>query len=141
VARNTTHIDAPPAAVWRVLDDPFAYPRWVVGTERTVSADPGFPAPGTSFDVHVAFGHVDRTTVVALDPGRRIVLDAAARVLGPARVTIETRAEDGGTALTLIEDPHGKAMPLRLFPPVHLLIRLRNVEALRRLRRIVRERA
>jgi uncharacterized protein YndB with AHSA1/START domain len=141
VARNTTHIDAPPAAVWRVLDDAYAYPRWVVGTDRTVRADRGFPAPGSGFDVHVAFGHVDRTEVVDLQPGRRIVLDAAANVLGPARVTIETSARDGGTDVTIVEDPHGKALPLKLLPPVHLLIRLRNVESLRRLRRIARERA
>jgi len=141
MARNQTHIDAPPEAVWRVLEDPFAYPRWVVGTDRTVSADPDFPAPGSVFDVHVAFGHVDQTKVVELEPGRKIVLDAAARILGPARVTIETRSNGDGTDLTIIEDPHGKAAPLKLLPPVHLLIRLRNAEGLRRLRRIVGERA
>jgi uncharacterized protein YndB with AHSA1/START domain len=122
-----------------VLSDPYAYPEWVVGTDRTVRADPDWPLPGSTFDVHVALGHVDQTTARELDPGRRIVLDAAASVLGPARVTLELTEEGDGTHVTMVEDPAGKFAPLRLVPAVHLAIKLRNVEALRRLRRLAED--
>ncbi len=141
MARNRTHIDASPSQVWAVLDDPYAYPMWVVGTDRTVDADPNWPAPGSEFRVHVAFGHVDTTKARALIPGRRIVLDAAASFLGPARVTIELEPEGDGTQVTMIEDPAGKLTPLRFLPPVHLAIRLRNVESLRRFKRLAEERS
>jgi len=141
MARNSTLVDAPPAAVWSVLEDPFAYPKWVVGTDRTIEADPDWPRPGSSFQVHVALGFADRTTVREVLPGKRIVVDAAAGYLGPARVTIELAPEGAGTRVTMVEDPAGKALPLRFVPPVHLLIRLRNVESLRRLERLVLERA
>lgn len=137
MARNHTLIEASRPDVWSVLEDAYAYPRWVVGTDRTVDVDPHWPAPGSAFRVHIAFGHVDETRVREILPGERIVLDAAANVLGPARVTITLAEEPGGTRVTLVEDPAGKATPLRLLPPVHLAIRLRNVESLRRLRQIV----
>ena len=137
MARNTIHIDAAPSDVWRVLEDAYAYPRWVVGTDRTVDVDQHWPNPGSAFRVHVAFGHVDSTTVREILPGERIVLDAASSYLGPARVTIEIAPESAGTRLVLIEDPAGKLTPLRFFPPVHLAIKLRNVESLRRLRQLV----
>lgn len=137
MARNRTFIQAPPAVVWRVLEDPYAYPRWVVGTDRTVDADPEWPTPGSAFRVHIALGHVDSTTVRELTPGSRIVVDAASNYLGPARVTIELAPQASGTRVTMIEDPAGKAAPLRYLPPVQLAIRLRNVESLRRLRKIV----
>lgn len=139
VGRNRTHIDAPPNQVWAILEDPYAYPQWVVGTDRTTEADAGWPAPGSAFRVHIAFGHVDSTTVEALIPGRRIVLLAAASYLGPARVTIELEPEGEGTRVTLTEDPAGKVAPLRFFPPTHLAIRLRNVESLRRLKRLAED--
>jgi hypothetical protein len=75
-----------------------------------------------------------------VEPGRRIVLDAAASYLGPARVEIEIEAQNGGTRVTMIEDPAGKVAPLRFMPPVQLAIKVRNVESLRRLRRLAEAR-
>ncbi len=135
MARNRTHIAAAPNAVWATLADPYAYPEWVVGSDRTLSADDSWPLPGSAFRVRLATRHVDRTEVCAVDPGRRIVLEVGSRV-GPAKVTIELAEADGGTDVTLIEDPTGKVAPLRFLPPVQLLIKARNVESLRRLRRL-----
>lgn len=112
-----------------------------MGSRRTLSADTSWPAPGSRFEVEIAGGHQDHTEVLAIDPGRRIQLHAADRVLGPAKVTIELRPEGDGTHVTLVEDPDGKIAPLRLLPPVHLAIRLRNVESLRRFRQLVLDRA
>ena len=46
-----------------------------------------------------------------------------------------------GTKLTIVEDPSGWTAPLKLSPAVHLLIRLRNTETLRRLKRIAERRS
>ena len=135
MARNSTHIAAPPSAVWATLADPYAYPQWVVGSDHTVSADENWPTPGSAFQVKLATGHNDRTEVKAVDPGRRIMLEVGS-FTGPAAVTIELAQSGEGTDLTLVEDPAGKMRPLRYLPPVQLLIKLRNVESLRRLRRL-----
>ena len=69
-------IDAPPERVWAVLADPDSYAHWVVGSRDTRSADPGFPAKGTSFHHTVAFGPIDlrdETEVVESDAPRRLV--------------------------------------------------------------------
>ncbi len=136
MARNRTHIDVSPSQVWAVLEDPYAYPQWVVGTDRTTDADANWPAPGSAFRVHIAFGHIDSTKVKALIPGKRIVLLAAASFLGPARVTIELEPEGVGHA----SSPSSRTRPARSprcasSRPMHLAIRLRNVESLRRFKR------
>ena len=140
MARNQTVVNAPPAVVWSVLCDPYAYPRWVVGTDRTVEADSAFPAPDTAFRVRFPFGLEDLTHSREVEEGRRIVLDAGGGPFGAARVDISIEACDGGTRVTLIEDPAGPLKPLRLLPPVHWLTRLRNREALRRLSAIAERR-
>jgi uncharacterized protein YndB with AHSA1/START domain len=137
MARNSRFIAAPPAAVWSVLEDAYCYPRWIVGSDRTLSADAEWPEPGSQFRVRLPLGFTDSTRSRELDRGRRIVLDAAAGIFGPARVTITTEAERSGTCVTMIEDPAGKVALLRYLPPVHLLLRLRNVESLRRLSTLV----
>lgn len=140
MARNSTHIDAPPEDVWAVFEDPYAYPEWVVGADRTLSADPAWPAPGSEFEVRLAFGAVDKTRARERVPGRRLALDAGT-LFGPARVTLELEAEGGGSRVTLIEDPAGKMTPAKYFPPTHLALRLRNAESVRRLRRVVEQRS
>lgn len=137
MARNSTFIAAPPAAVWSVLEDPFAYPRWIVGSDRTLSADETWPAPGSEFRVRLAVGVRDRTRSRALEPGRRLVLDAATGLFGPTRVIITTEPRANGTWLTMVEDPVGRLGLLRYVPAVQIALRLRNVESLRRLRGLV----
>jgi uncharacterized protein YndB with AHSA1/START domain len=136
MARNTTHVPVAPEDVWDVLADPWAYPRWVVGADRTLRADSSWPAVGSEFEVHLGLGLRDTTTVKELDPGRRIVLHAASSWVGPARVDIALEREGSGTRVTIVEDPVSKLAPLRYFPPVQAAIKLRNVESLRRLRKL-----
>ena len=140
MARNETLVDAPPEAVWSVLCDPYAYPRWVVGTDRTLEADPAWPQPESAFRVRFPLGVEDLTHSREVEEGRRIVLDAGGGPFGAARVDIRLEPVDGGTKVTLIENPAGFMAPLRALPPVHWLTHLRNVEALRRFKAIVERR-
>ena len=56
MARNSIHIAVPTDAVWSVLENPFAYPRWIVGADRTLEADASWPTPGSKFKVRLAGG-------------------------------------------------------------------------------------
>jgi uncharacterized protein YndB with AHSA1/START domain len=141
MARNETHVDASPEAVWDVLADPYAYPQWVVGTDRTVDADAEWPRPDSKFKVHIALGYTDYTHSREVDPPRRIVLDAAGGPLGAFKITIELEPEGDGTHVTLLEAPTGPLKYLNWFPPVHYGIKFRNVESLKRFKRIVETRA
>jgi uncharacterized protein YndB with AHSA1/START domain len=140
VARNETFVNAPRDVVWSVLCDPYAYPRWVVGTDRTVDADDAFPAPDAAFRVRFPLGFTDLTHSREIEEGRRIVLDAGGGPGGAARVDIRLADRAGGTHVTLLEEPTGPLKPLRALPPVQWLTYLRNVEALRRFRNIAERR-
>ena len=143
MARNEAYVEAPPSAVWDVLMDPYAYPRWVVGSKRTLEADGSWPTPGSAFRVEVGAGplsYEDRTVSHEVEDGRRIVLNAGGGGWAGARVEIILRESGDGTHITLLEDPTGPAKPLRALPPLQLGIKLRNVESLRRLKAIVERR-
>lgn len=142
MARNTTHINAPPERVFEVLTDPDSYGYWVVGSKEIRGADPDWPQPGSQFHHKVGFGPftvADSTRVELNEPPRRLRLRAKARPLGTARVTMELKPADGGTEVTMIEDP---ADPLTAFvfnPLTHLLVRGRNVESLNRLKELAED--
>lgn len=143
MARNEIWVDAPLEIVWELLSDPFAYPDWVVGAQRARSADPSWPEPGSRLHHRVGIGPLstrDRTCVVEAEPPDRIVLDAAARPFGRARVEITLRSEGDGTRVHMLEDPSGLAAVLRFNPLVQLLVKARNVEALRRFRDLAERR-
>ena len=46
MAVNEAYLDASPEDIWDVLSDPYAYPRWVVGSKRIRGVDPDWPAVG-----------------------------------------------------------------------------------------------
>lgn len=139
MARNTTHIDAPPERVFEVLTDPDSYGYWVVGSKHIRGADPDWPGEGSAFHHSVGFGPItvkDSTTVEEIEPPRRIKLRAKARPLGTARVTLELEPERGGTHVTMIEDPADALTAFVFNPLTHLAVRGRNVESLNRLREL-----
>jgi uncharacterized protein YndB with AHSA1/START domain len=129
----------PPARVFAVLSDPESYADWVVGSHDIRDADANWPAVGSRFHHRVGTGPLtvnDHTEVLQVDPGHRLVLRARARPVGTAQVEIVLEARDGGTHVTMTEvagDPLSKLSLNRLTGP---LVRHRNVESLRRLRRI-----
>ena len=138
MACNETHVDVPRERVFELLADGRRYADWVVGADRVRSVEPGWPAPGSKFHHTVGAGPVklnDSTSVLEVDAPKRILLDARARPLGRARVDIELQEHEGGTLVVMREElASGPALLKRLTDP---LIRLRNVEALRRLKEIV----
>lgn len=143
VARNETLVAAPPEAVFAVLADPHAYSDWVVGAKRIRYYDPSWPVPGASFHHTVGLGPLatrDRTTVVASDPPRRLVLAARAMPAGVAEVTLDIWPEHGGSRVAMTEKPI-EGLGLALYNPLlDLLVRARNAESLRRLRVIAESR-
>ena len=144
MARNHVTIDASPEVVFDVLTDPHAYPRWVVGAQRIRAIDADWPEVGSRFHHTVGAAAAtldDSTKVVEIDPGKRLVLDARARPVGRALVELHLGPTGAGTHVTMLErliETPGATVVGRLLDP---LIHLRNVESLRRLRRVAEQRA
>ncbi len=140
MARNHAVIEAAPDTVFDVLTDPDDYPRWVVGASDIRDLDPDWPAVGSAFHHRIGLGPLtvpDRTTVVEIERPRRLVLQARARPAGTARITLELEASGSDTRVTLVEDPGDLLTRLVFTPLVHLAVRVRNAESLRRLKRLV----
>ncbi len=143
MAINEIHIDRPPERVFAVLADYRGYGDWVVGSRLMRGADPGFPAAGTRFHHQVGVGPLhlnDHTTVLEVEQPRKLVLKAKARPFGTATVDITLRPENGGTHVTLREDPGDPLTALVFNPLTHLLVRGRNIESLDRLKELAERR-
>ena len=141
MARNRVHIDAAPEDVFAILSNPNCYPEWVVGAAGVRDYDESFPAVGSRFHHKVGswpVGVKDHTEVMELDPPRRIVLKAKARPLGTATIEIDLEASVGGTVLTMEERPGDRLTTLLAGNPLaDTALRVRNAEALSRLKRLV----
>ena len=144
MARNRIHIDAPPERVFAVLSEPTRYAEWVVGSATIDRHDPEFPAPGARFHHKVGLRPLalaDHTEVVAAEPPHRLELKAKARPLGTADITLEMSPRAGGTEVLMVEQPGDRLTALVAGNRVaDLALRLRNAEALSRLKRAVEER-
>ena len=136
MASNQRFMPVPPAAVWAVLADPPAYGYWVVGSKYIRDADAAFPAVGTKLHHTIGVGPLtlsDHTEVLEAEPPRRLKLRAKGRPLGTASVELVLEAVDGGTHVSIIEDPDQLWTPLKYNPLVQLATRARNAESLMRL--------
>jgi NAD(P)-dependent dehydrogenase (short-subunit alcohol dehydrogenase family)/uncharacterized protein YndB with AHSA1/START domain len=144
MATNRVHINADPERVFAVLSEAERYPEWVVGASHVVHADAEFPAPGSRFRHRVGIGPLtvsDYTEVTAIDPPRRIVLKGKARPLGTATIELTVRELAGGAEVTMVETPGDRLSALVGSNPLaDAALRLRNSEALARLKRMVEER-
>lgn len=140
MARNETHVDAPPERVWEVLSDPRSYGEWVVGSRRIRGWDDDWPAPGSRFYHEVGKPPVvtrDHTEVLERDEPRRLVLHAKARPFGTARVAVGIRPDGDGSHLTLDEDPGDVLTKVLTLPWWGLFVRLRNTGSIERLKQII----
>lgn len=142
-SENSTHIDASPTQVFDVLLDPWRYADWVVGAKEIREVDPDWPAVGSRFHHTVGVGPIstdDATKVEAIDAPRHLVLRAFVKPLGAARIVLDVEPEEGGSRVTMEEEPvEGPATAGGVV--VDGALALRNVESLRRLRHLVEERA
>jgi len=106
--------------------------------------DPGFPAAGTRFHHTVGWGPLslaDHTQVLEVEQPRRLIMRAKARPFGTAIVDLELRDDGkGGTDVTFREDPGDPLTAFVFTPLTHLLVRGRNAESLRRLKKLAEER-
>jgi NAD(P)-dependent dehydrogenase (short-subunit alcohol dehydrogenase family)/uncharacterized protein YndB with AHSA1/START domain len=141
MARNRVRIGRPPEEVFAVLSDPGRYPEWVVGAAGVRDHDDEFPAVGSRFHHNVGTWRVglkDHTEVIEVDPPRRLVLKAKARPLGTATIEFELEERAGDTELSLEERPGDRLTSLIAGNPVFdAALRIRNAEALARLKRLV----
>lgn len=137
----TTHaqIVASPESVFAVLAEPANYADWVVGSHSIRDADPGWPEVGSRFHHRVGVWPLtvnDHTEVLDVDPPHRLVMHARARPAGTARVTMLLAARAGGTYVTMTETAGDRLSRLAINRLTDPLVHRRNVQALRRLKRI-----
>jgi uncharacterized protein YndB with AHSA1/START domain len=140
MATTRTQIAASPDEVFAALANPENYGEWVVGSDTVRDADPAWPKVGSRFHHRVGFGPLkvnDHTEVLEVDPPYWLVMHAKARPLGTAKVTMLLTERDGVTDVTMTEVAGDRLSRLALNRLTDPLIHLRNVEALRRLKRIV----
>jgi uncharacterized protein YndB with AHSA1/START domain len=144
MSRNQIRVDAPPDVVFDVLDDPYAYPKWVVGSRRIRGVDDTWPAEGSRFHhaIGTAAGELrDSSKVLRRERPHFLSLEVRFRPSGVARVDIRVEPDGSGSVVTLEETPTGgpfARMPRFITDPI---LTLRNGLSLRRLRHEVERRA
>ncbi len=131
-------VDAGPEDVFAVLSDPPSYGGWVVGSKHIRDFDRQWPTPGTALHHTLGVGPVtirDDSRVLEVELDRRLVLEVHTGPLGDAEVTFELEPAGSGTTVRMTEVPVAgllRRLPRRVVDPV---LRLRNAETLRRLKR------
>ena len=135
MAINRIRVAASPAAVFDVLDDPFSYADWVVGTGEVTEADPDWPKIGSSFSYRIgvppAAWH-GSTEIVAYERDRLVSLRTLLPI-GPVTIEIEVEESDGGSLITLTEVPALRLMHQALDAGFHV----RNAQTLANLKALV----
>ncbi|GAC1319542.1 MAG: SRPBCC family protein [Thermoleophilaceae bacterium] len=126
-----------------MLSDPDSYAHWVVGATRTRSADADWPAVGSTFhhtQGAAGIGLKDSTSVLACDPPRRLVMEVRIRPLMVGKVELRVAGHENGARVTMIEHPTGALLGRLHNPLLDRLIHVRNIESLRRLRKLAERR-
>jgi uncharacterized protein YndB with AHSA1/START domain len=139
MAENHAYVDAPPDAVFDVLSDPETYAHWVVGSSEVRGVEGDWPEPGSKFH-HTqgayGIGLKDSTSVIASNRPRQLVMEVRFRPFMVGKVELRLRPRGRGTHVTMVEYPiHGPVAKIHN-PLLDRAFWLRNVESLRRLRRL-----
>jgi uncharacterized protein YndB with AHSA1/START domain len=139
---NETWVDAPPEQVFDVLADPYGYGYWVPGATLSKPTEGDWPEPGSVFE-HVqgifGIGLPDNTEVVSVERPRTIILEARIRPFAVNKVELRLFPSRGGTKLVMVEYPTGGLASLLPRALTDIGLWVRNVEALRRLRKMAEE--
>src|SRR5581483_485178 len=142
MATNRRRFAVPRTAVWQTLADGHAYADWVVGTRAIRAADAEWPSVGSR--LHYTVGHRPlrydgHTEVLSVDEGRCLELEAHAWPSGSVRIEIALEDDAaGGCLVTIVERPARGVVAVLHNPVGDALLKLRNVETLRRLERRAR---
>ena len=137
MAVNRRHMDGMrPADVWAVLADGTSYGYWVVGTRAVREVTGEWPTPGAA--LHYVVGHLplrkdDVTTCVAVEPQKRLQLEAHAWPVGTIHIELTVERSPSGCVVTIEEHPKTGLLKLLHNPLVDAALKARNVETLRRL--------
>ena len=140
MATVSCYVQASPGDVFAVLAEGWFYSGWVVGTSHMRAVQASWPQVGSKlFHASGVWPLVARdvTVVRDMDPDRRLELDAQARPFGTARVVIELAPREGGTQVTMSENPVSGPGKWLHNPAAEAVLRRRNVESLARLTALV----
>jgi uncharacterized protein YndB with AHSA1/START domain len=146
MARNDITVNARPADVFGVLTDPGAYAFWVVGAKRIRGHDRRWPRRGSRFHHTVGVGPAqlsDDSKVLDVEEDKRLVLEARIRPIGTVLVDVELTPKKRGkaTKVTMRETARRGPVKRAWNPAFDLVLRVRNVVALRRLKRLAEARS
>jgi uncharacterized protein YndB with AHSA1/START domain len=137
-------VGSEPDAVWAILGDPLAYPRWVLGITEVRTFDHDWPRPGASFEYGFRWGPLKlsgRATVLAAHPPGHLRMRWRRGLISES--TVELTAERVGD-LTRIRMAEGAAGLRQGFPANPLVAAVQsggNVTSVARLGRLADERA
>ena len=139
---NEIKVDAPAQAVWDVLADPPSYEQWVVGNKAILGYDPSWPVPDTEFRHKVGFGPLtvkDKTVSLEAERPHRLGMNVRVWPVGHGIVTFQLEETGSATLVRMKEVPAGGPLKV-LWPVLDPLVKLRNAETLRRLKRLAESR-
>jgi len=143
MATNTRTFAVTRDAVWRVLTDGHAYASWVVGTSAIRDVDAHWPAVGSRLHYRIGRGplrHDGHTEVLSVDDGKLLELEAHAWPLGSVRIELTLQDDPHGCLVQMVEHPAQGTAAMLHNPLGDGLLKLRNVEALRRLEKLAQQR-
>jgi len=143
VATNQRTFTTSRQSVWQTLCDGRTYAHWVVGTTSIRDVDDDWPARGSRLHYSIGRGplrHDGHTEVLDVDDGRRLELEAHAWPVGTARIELLLDDDGPNCRVTMVEHPARGAAAALHNPVAEMLLKLCNVEALRRLDRLARRR-
>ena len=126
MAKNSIRMRAEPETVFDVLDNAYAYPRWVVGARRVRGVDPSWPAVGSRFHhaVGTAAGELhDSSQVIQRDRPHQMVLEVRFRPTGVARVEIRVAPGSAGSTINVVSSADAPWGPLAATVPMQILAR------------------
>ncbi|HET6815728.1 MAG TPA: SRPBCC domain-containing protein [Mycobacteriales bacterium] len=139
MARNSRRMPVSRDDLWAALSDGRTYATWVVGTSTIRDVDDNWPQLGSRLHYRIGRGplrHDGHTEVTSVDPGRCLELEAHAWPLGSVRIELTLRDDGDGTVVEMVEHPARGTAAMLHNPVGDVLLRLRNVETLRRLERL-----
>jgi hypothetical protein len=140
MARNEIAVGIAPDAMFALLLDPYAYPKWVVGTRQIREVDADWPRAGARFHHSVGAGPIstrDSTKILGSRPPCDLDLEVRFRPLGVACVSLRLSDAGGGRCrIVLDEEPVAGPMEGLRGGAWDAVVHARNALSLWRLRRL-----